>query len=334
MEKSVMDEYIKSFMDDKKYSQDRDTMKKLFTGKQSYAFIEQTCYEDINALEDTFRNSVLSINNPNGKDAAIRVYKHFYNYLKEKGIPAKVEFPPSSSFERYMYIAKVLHDSDLKVDDLPNKIWVSKRTIEDEIKKLRGLDNDPIEFFNKVFTIPEIDRNRGKINMASTVHPLFLTLNLTQVIATLKGLKVMSENPMYANYAEKAAIDIWEQMSDYAKKQIRYVLSEKLHENLNWYDNLGKQSNKMFSSERDCSEDSNVLMACIKNNKPFCMEVQEGDTIQEYLNCRFISDIDENNNFTVMSNRGEKRLSVDNVFRSWFMEDKPQVKNKLEAGLH
>ena len=38
--------------------------------------------------------------------------------------------------------------------------------------------------------MPDIG-SKGQINMPSTVHPLFLAGNLTQIIVALKGLKSM-----------------------------------------------------------------------------------------------------------------------------------------------
>ena len=66
-------------------------------------------------------------------------------------------------------------------------------------------------------------RQRGRIQFTTTVHPLFLTFNITQVIATLKGLKHMCEDPILGNYALISAKSIWQQLSDYAKKRILYV---------------------------------------------------------------------------------------------------------------
>ncbi len=316
MEKKIMDDYIKEFMVKNKKPQDTNTMANLFTGKRKYSFIFQRAYEDPDCLEVNFRNSVMSIRNENGKDAAIRVYKHFYEFLKEKGISAKVEFPPSDNIGRYLYIAKFLHDSDQKIDDLPDKLWFSKRAIEDYITKLRGLDYDPLEICGKIFKIPETKRSKKRIYSASTVHPLLLTLNLTQVIVMLKGLKKMSENRLYAEYARTAAADIWEQLSDYAKNRIRYVLSERLPEDLTWYENLEKSNNNLFSSEQDCSDDHDVILYCGKNEKSFYLEMQDGDKTQHYYDCILISWPNDSDIFTIRCEQGEKTLSIKNIIRN------------------
>ena len=321
MEKKVMDKYIEEFMKRyEHYKEDAKIRKELFTGNSSYRFTAQTHYEDPDSLEENFRNSVQSVGR--NKDAAIRVYKQFLDFLKEKGISVKVNFPPipvSNSFERLMYIAKYFHDSDKKISKLSEKLWVDNRTIEKDLRKLRGNDKDPLQICGKIFTIPNIDRKKDKLTFASTVHPLFLTLNLTQVIVMLKGLKAMSENPMYKNYARTAAADIWEQLSDYAKKRIHFVLSELLPDDLTWYESLEKSDNNLFYTEYACSVNNDVIGDCLKNNKKFCVEIQEGDESKIYTNCcrcRFELASDNEENITFMSEKGEKTIPFKNILRS------------------
>ena len=81
-----------------------------------------------------------------------------------------------------MYIAKFLHDPERKISELSDELWQSSTTIQGDLSKLRGIDDDPIQICGKVFKINETKRSKGKIASASTVHPLFLTPNLTQII--------------------------------------------------------------------------------------------------------------------------------------------------------
>lgn len=316
MEKQLMDAYIDEFLRDNNSSPDVNTMKNLLRGNHDYSFSHQIAYEDPDCLEYHFRNSVQGIQHPNLKDVAIRIYIKFFEFLNEKGISAKVEFPPSNNLERYLYIAKFLHNSEQKIDDLPDKLWVSKRTIEDYIKKLRGLDNEPIQFFNKDFSIPETERSKGRLSSASTVHPLLLTLNLTQVLVILKGLKAMSENRLYENYAKTAAAEIWEQLSDYAKKRINFVLSELLPDDLAWYESLEKSENNHFVSEYECSINHDVIGDCLKNNKRFCIELRNGEKYSNCHNCSFFMGSDNIEYITFTSDEGKRTLPFENILRS------------------
>ena len=207
----------------------------------------------------------------------MRIYKHFLSFLQKKGINVDVQFPPIdsyNSFERLMFIAKYLQDERHKKSDIADRLWVSEQTINADIRKLLGEDDDPIQICGKVFSIDEVEHSRGQVHFSSTAHPLFLTENLSQIIVTLKGLKTMAENPLYTEYAKLTAANIWEQLSDYAKMRIRFVLSKLLPEDLSWYESLRKDDGCSFRTEVRCSQGNNIL-DCIKNGKFFFVEYSE-----------------------------------------------------------
>ena len=300
----------------RKYNPDAEIMNNLLVGKQDYSFTNQTAYEDPGSLGENIRKSVQGYTRD--KDAAIRVYKSFLEFLEEKGISSDVHFPTipiSNSFERLMYIAKFLHDPERKISELSDELWQSSTTIQGDLSKLRGIDDDPIQIYGKVFKINETKRSKGKIASASTVHPLFLTPNLTQIIVMLKGLKAMSENRHYANYARNTAADIWEQLSDYAKKRIHYVLSDLMPDDLSWYESLERTDNH-FCTEYECSVNNDVIVDTIKNGKTCFVQAIEGNEPVIYHNCRIVSEYDDFTRFKITSDEGEKMLTSDNYIRS------------------
>lgn len=253
------------------------------------------------------------------KDVAIDICRGLIEFLKDKGIEVEIQFPTisiSNDFERLMFIAKYLQDPRHKVSDLEDRLWVSPRTIVEDMKKLRGEHTDSIQICGRVFKIDDLERNRGEVYFPSTAHPLFLTPNLTQVLVTLKGLKVMSEDPLYSEYARLAAADIWEQLSDYAKTRIHFVLSELLPEDLSWYEGLRKEDNESFYSECRCSPGGNVFLDCIKNEKSFCVEYEGENGICFYNNCKFIPRTLEDRSFVVTSDQGNVRLHFNKIIRS------------------
>ena len=349
MEKQLMDAYIDEFLKEKENFSYAELMKNLLGEDENikYRFKKQREYENPNYLEKNFRNSVLSIDgNKSNKDAAIQIYKDFFDFLKKKGISAKVNFPPisvSNSFERHMFVAKFLHDPDRERNEQPDrdmlsdieilseKLWISSRTIEKSMQKLRGRDGDPIQVCNMSLTIPEkeIKRKKKKIILESTAHPLFLTPNLTQVIVLLKGLKAMSEDHSYANYANLTAAVIWKQLSEYAKKRIRYVLTEKIPEDFTWYENLENPDIELFLSEYACSVNHNiedVTIYCLKNDKPFWVEVQDGDDYKIYRNCRgghSGSTSDGSRCLTFTTDEGEITVLDKNILRCVYSRDMP-----------
>lgn len=312
------DEFIKSFSP--KYDKDlRKTAKTLLKGNKEYCLPQRPGFEESEYLGDNIRDSVKML--PRGKDSAIKVYKRLVAFLRKKGIDISVSFPPipiDSSFERQMFIAKYLQGEDAQIGDLERKLWVSNRTIDQDLQRLYRGSEDPIQVCGRPFFIPDSNRVKGRIRSASTAHPLFLTENLTQVIIMLKGLRIMAETPLYTSYAEASAADIWQQLSDYAKKRIHFVLSELLPDDLEWYENLEKK-NESFFSERQCSVNGNVLLDCLKNEKTFFIEYREDDgRTVFYRDCRiqpqsFRPDLDS---LSVECSEGAKALAFSRVLRS------------------
>ncbi|QNO15939.1 hypothetical protein HYG86_14770 [Alkalicella caledoniensis] len=257
------------------------------------------------------------------KDNAIDIYRKYLGFLsKEYGIHVEIDFPPipvSISFERIMYIAKYLQNPDHKVKDLADILWVSERTVLDDIAKLRGNTDDPLQVCGKKFIIEDMERRRGRVTMASTAHPIFLTGNLTQVIVTLKGLKSMSQDSAYRSYAIEMAKSIWTQLSDYAKERIIYVTTEMLPDEVEWYLSLGDKDENSFYSEYMCSntEGAGCVIDCLKNRKSCCIEYQEDDnTVVFYEDC-MVRDYD-GKTFKVIYKGEKMELLSDNVLRSGY----------------
>lgn len=312
--------FLKSFTQKKRSPSllyDMKTARNLLTGDGEASLINQEFYENSEYLAYNIQSSVRAYSR--NKDIAIHIYRDFLDFLKTKsGIEISIQFPPvsiSNTFERLMFIAKYLQDPRHKVSDLPELLWVSQRTISDDIKRLRGDHEDPIQVCGKIFTIDDLEKHKDTVYFPSTAHPLFLTPNLTQVLVTLKGLKSMSEDPLYAEYAQLAAADIWEQLSDYAKTRIHFVLSELLPEDLTWYESLQKTSRKHFYSEARCSG-SSVVLDCIKNGKTFCVEYEGEEGICLYKQCTFVLGSYNSTGIDVNTPDGCIRLYFDRIIRS------------------
>ena len=112
---------------------------------------------------------------------------------------------PTNSLERQLHIVKLLHDPEKnKRSAIPGMLYVSDKTIENDLKKLQGEDGDPLEVLGQKLVI---DFDRQSRHFSSTVHPLFLTFNLTQVITTLEGLKKMSEDSAHKKLCPQCSKD-------------------------------------------------------------------------------------------------------------------------------
>ena len=265
--------------------------KTVLLGGKPYSLNSQRGFSESEYLPDNIENSVTVYRS--NKDTAIALYKDFVAFLQRKGVDVPyVPFPPipvSSSFERLMFIAKYLQDKENRISQLPKLLWISPRTVEEDLSRLRGYE-DPIQVCGKKFCIPDSDRRGGTIQFSSTAHPVFLAENLTQILVMLKGLKKMSEDPLYRPYAQQTGREIWGQLSPYAKNRIRFVLKELLPEDYSWYEALEEEDEEYhFHSEESCSRVNNegvhVILNCIKNERPFCVEYQEDGEVKLYRDC-------------------------------------------------
>lgn len=262
------------------------------------------------------------------KGSAITILKKFLAFLKEEyQFDVEVQFPKidiSNSFERQMYLAKVLQNNEVTVDQLSEELWISSRTIDEDLARLRGNSGDPIQICGKPFVIKETERRNHRVNFASTVHPFFLTFNLTQVITTLKGLKAMSEDPALKLYATLSAAAIWQQLSDYAKERIIFVLTNLMPDELSWYRNLDVEIVETFQTEYECrrTEGAGVIMDCMKNEKPCFVEYEKEDEITVFLsNCRFVPRTYEGESIEVTSDQGNHILLFKKILRSSYTEE-------------
>lgn len=223
------------------------------------------------------------------KDALISVYRDFNNFLeKEYALNIEIKYPPIpvyNTFERLMFIAKYLQDDKHRIADLTNILWQSQRTIDGDILKLQGNDRDSLEICGQKFTIPETDRSMGHLYFESTAHPFFLACNLTQVIATLEGLKEMCERPGFEGYAMPLARNIWRQLSEYGKDRVSYVMNSLLCQDTSWYDSLDEEEEDAYRTERECcSNRDGILMYCLKNGDDrLCHIEYKGDNKSEFL---------------------------------------------------
>lgn len=122
-----------------------------------------------------------------------------------------------------------------------------------------------------------IERKRGNIEFESTVHPIFLALNLTQVVVMLQGLRYMTGNKAYKEYALRLSANIWNELSDYARRRIKEVY-EMLSMDLSWYEELDSLNNQeLFFTERECSyeEGAGNILDYLKNGKRCAVEFKD-----------------------------------------------------------
>ena len=290
----LIEETIKEFLKYKNnYSgYNKKTVENLMLGDKEYSLIKINGLGELKAeeLKESIKLSVKLYTR--NKDRAIEIYKKYLNFLNTKKFHVDITFPPipvSITFERIMFIAKYIQNPENKISDLKDVLWVGPRTIENDLAILKGIKN-PIQVNGKRFVIEDIERSRGTVSMSSTAHPIFLTSNITQIIVTLKGLKLMSQNSAFKVYAEEMARSIWTQLSDYAKNRILYVMENLIPDELEWNKNLNIEKDDSFYNEIRCSstEGAGCVLDCLKNGKECFVEYQEIEKTTFYENCKIL----------------------------------------------
>ncbi len=226
------------------------------------------------------------------KDTFIAVYKTYNQFMyDEYGLEINISYPPipvSNTFERLMFIAKYLQNKDNKVSDLESILWSSDRTIEKDLAKLQDNDGDPLQVCGQKFVINGIERSRGHVTFESTAHPFFLTCNLTQVIAALEGLRMMSERQEFYGYAMPMARNIWKQLSDYGKQRIFDVMGTLLSTDTVWYKSLDREEERAYQTEKECCvTGGDILMYCLKGNEERLCNIEYKDG----KNSEFLTDV-------------------------------------------
>ena len=320
-----IDRFVKKNHRYKAYSK---ICRKMLLGGMAYSLNSQEGYEESEYLPYNIKSCVQAYTST--KDTAIELFKDLVRYLEAEGVCVpQINFPPipvSNTFERLMFIAKYLQEKENRISDLTDILWVNPRTIEDDLSRLRGI-NDPIQVCGKAFYIPDTERQNGRLSFPSTAHPIFLAENLTQVLIILKGLKEMSLNPLFRPYAVQSAQEIWEQLSPYAKDRICYVLKNLIPEDCSWYESLAETgTDNHFHSEeevsRNCYVNSNVVIDCIKNGKSFCAEYRGDDGIHFYKDCVMEMGsyrmTDQGITIIVNCSEGRVRLQLDRMVRSTY----------------
>ena len=81
-----------------------------------------------------------------------------------------------------------------------------------------------ISVMDQELRLSDVQLRNRKVTAVSTMHPLFLAQNLTQIICMLEGLRRMENNWVMSSYARNTAVSIWCQLSQYARERIRGTL--------------------------------------------------------------------------------------------------------------
>lgn len=152
-----------------------------------------------------------------GKESTRRLIVRFYKYI---GVPEDETELYNMKFydypiERQLEIAKYLH-TERTAAEIEHHFSIDKRTRQADLQALES----GIEIFGTTIKI-EKERKKGKYYYRSTLHPVFLPLNLTEVYAvTIYLERIISRGDANAEILHNIANRIKSQLSDYAYEKL------------------------------------------------------------------------------------------------------------------
>ena len=269
-----INEMVEVFAGRRHVSYKKSTVNHLFglSGDKPYSFLSQ--YQQETLLE-TERKPVADLiasaikgsirNYPSGKKTAIELYKAFVGFLSDKyELSVNVDFPAVAIWdplERQLAIIKMLHERNISTVEMADRLFVSDRTIEDDLKMIRESDTEALQLMGQPVKIPYTRRSRH-FTSESTAHPVFLMANLAQVITMLEGLGKQAQLKEYERFALLSAVNIWSELSDYARERINR-LSDTLALDRVWLRKIQRMSEEgvsnLFQTERECSDVDTVM---------------------------------------------------------------------------
>lgn len=124
-------------------------------------------------------------------------------------------------FERRIEIVKLLHGKEVRTGELAEHFGVDDRTIRTDIVCLR----EGMDILGTKIKIESKHDGSQRHYYKSTVHPIFLSLNLSELFGILKALENKSKEvggEVYKNIFQK----IYSQMTDYAENKISPLLED------------------------------------------------------------------------------------------------------------
>ncbi|WP_207642585.1 hypothetical protein [Desulfosporosinus acididurans] len=237
-------------------------LKDVLLGTEKYSFIKQDeIIEIINKnITRSMKKEILNEDIATSIDKAIttvrvfniklahkEIYDEFTKYINDEygfnvDISSICQKIIETAEERYVYLMRQTERENRGGDrknlsDIASELGVSKRQLQKDIKamteqgfKLLGLN------------IKLVDERQDILKMESTPHPVILMQNISQLVVLLEGLRSMETVGAYRNSANTTAVDIWNQLTEYAREKILDVV-EKI-------DNTGKATDWYFSIDK------------------------------------------------------------------------------------
>lgn len=146
--------------------------------------------------------------------------RHFFMHLNERyNLHINIDqYLPLGKYmemyERRLELLKFLQEEPKTREQIAEYFGISQRTVQDDLDILQSGEFDFLDYNMK------IELEYGDNTYDSTIHPIFLPLNLSEVYALTIGLKMLGDNHIFSDMYDYIAESIYSQLSPYGKRII------------------------------------------------------------------------------------------------------------------
>ncbi len=147
----------------------------------------------------------------------IRDFLLFFGSQNHITIDIETYFPPlnfQEKSERMIEILKYLHEEPKTREQIAQHFGISERALSDDLSELQNGSYSFLGYNMKINLI------RGDNTYDSTIHPVFLPLNLSEVYALTIGLKLTGKGTAFEDVFNYVSNCIYDQLSTYGQKRI------------------------------------------------------------------------------------------------------------------
>lgn len=172
--------------------------------KKDIKIIEKNNFKDFKKLVNEY-----AINNFEIREEFITAINFFMeSYFNEENFCKHEDVTNSTEFK--IKLLKYLQGGGKRREKIAKHFNISERSLSNRISELQSVDNQILG------TKIHIEIERGSNNYNSTVHPIFLALNLSEVYGLLLTLE-NAEDSIYGETLKDIKSDIINQLTEYAK---------------------------------------------------------------------------------------------------------------------
>ncbi len=209
-------------------------------------------------------------------------------YLPGQDLDPEEELRKPLLEDRVTVLVKSLHERDgISKSELADRLGISGRTLQSDLDRLTDPEKAPLRFAGQEVRLKvDIRQKHGpgqekKYFSENTLHPLAMQLNLMQVGILLQSLCSYSET---SSLCLDLALEIWVQLSDYARQRLKTVFSSGSRAFADFTDELDAELLEghefRFVTEQEMIDHGNVnlhdeLIHALKLERPCTLKLRE-----------------------------------------------------------